>query len=81
MVRCLALSVEDVIGKDCHEAFGGPFCGSRCSFQDGPPDSLDHLYYPLNILTKKGAARRIEITVNGKENETGRFVGIIASLR
>jgi PAS domain-containing protein len=23
---------EDVLGKDCHEALGGPFCGSRCSF-------------------------------------------------
>ncbi len=74
-------SREDVLGKDCHEAFGGPFCGSRCSFQDGPPDSLDHLYYPLNILTKKGAARRIEMTVNGREDGAGRFVGIIASFR
>ncbi|MCK4819102.1 PAS domain S-box protein, partial [bacterium] len=41
-------SREEVLGKDCHEAFGGPFCGGRCSFQEGHPDSLDHLSYPLN---------------------------------
>jgi PAS domain S-box-containing protein len=74
-------SRDDILGKDCHEAFGGPFCGSRCSFQDGPPDSLDQLYYPLNILTKNGTPRRIEMTVNGREDKAGRFVGIIASFR
>lgn len=74
-------SREDVLGKDCHKAFGGPFCGSRCSFQDGPPDSLDHLSYPLNILTKRGESRRIEMTVNGRTDEAGRFIGILASFR
>ena len=72
---------EDVLGRDCHEAFGGPFCGSRCSFKEGPPDSMDRLSYPLNILTRKGEPRRIEMTVNGREDEAGRFVGIIASFR
>jgi len=74
-------SREDVLGKDCHEAFGGPFCGSRCSFQNGPPDSQDHLYYPLNILTKKGESRRIEMTVNARKDDSGRFIGILASFR
>ena len=72
---------EDVLGRDCHEAFGGPFCGSRCSFKEGRPDSMDRLSYPLNILTRKGEPRRIEMTVNGREDEAGRFVGIIASFR
>ena len=72
---------EDVLGRDCHEAFGGPFCGSRCSFKEGPPDSLDHLHYPLNILTKRGEPRRIEMTVNGRTDEAGRFIGILASFR
>jgi PAS domain S-box-containing protein len=72
---------EDVLGKDCHEAFGGPFCGNRCSFQDGPPNSLDHLSYPLNILTRKGEPRRIEMTVNGRKDNAGRFIGILSSFR
>ena len=72
---------EDVLGKDCHEAFGGPFCGSRCSFQEAPPDSLDHLSYPINILTRKGEPRRLEMTVNGRNDNAGRFIGIITSFR
>ncbi len=23
---------EEVLGRDCHEAFGNPFCGERCVF-------------------------------------------------
>ena len=32
---------EQVIGKDCHEALGGPLCGSRCSFCGNQPIFLD----------------------------------------
>ena len=72
---------QDVLGKDCHAAFGTPFCGGRCSFQEGPPDSLDHLSYPLNILTRQGQPRRIEMSVNGMNDNNKSFVGIIASFR
>jgi len=74
-------SRENVLGKDCHEAFGGPFCGGHCSFRQGPPDFLDHLYYPLNILTKEGQPRRLEMSVSGMNDDRGGFVGIIASFR
>ncbi|MFH1674505.1 MAG: sigma 54-interacting transcriptional regulator [Pseudomonadota bacterium] len=72
---------EDVVGRDCHDVFGAPFCGGRCSFQDGAPDSLDHLYYPLNIVTRQGEPRRLEMTVSGMGDDTSRFVGAIASFR
>lgn len=72
---------QDVLGKDCHAAFGTPFCGGRCSFQEGSPDSLDHLYYPLNILTRQGQPRRIEMNINGMNDNNNSFVGIIASFR
>ena len=72
---------EDVLGRDCHEAFGGPFCGSRCSFLNGSPDSLDQAYYPLNILTREGEPRRLEMTVTGRTDDAGRFIGVIASFR
>ena len=72
---------EDVLGKDCHEAFSGPFCGNRCSFQEGCPDFLDNAYYPLNILTKEGEPRRIEMVVSGMEDHAGRLDGVIASFR
>lgn len=74
-------SRKDVLGKDCHEAFGAPFCGGRCSFQDGPPDSLDNLFYPLNILARDGQSRRIEMSVSGINDSSGDIIGVIASFR
>ncbi len=74
-------SRENVLGKDCHEVFGGPFCGNRCSFQQDTPQSLDHLYYPLNIVTRNGEPRRVEMTLTGRKDYAGRFAGVIASFR
>ena len=79
--RITGHSRELVLGKDCHEVFGGPFCGGRCAFKEGAPDSLDHLYYPLNILNKEGRPRQVEMSVSGMNNDTGSFVGVIASFR
>ncbi|MBW2107734.1 MAG: sigma 54-interacting transcriptional regulator [Deltaproteobacteria bacterium] len=74
-------SAEDVIGKDCHEVFGQPFCGRRCSFERGIPEALDRVYYPLNLLTKSGEPRRVEMTVSGRYNPAGECTGAIASFR
>ncbi len=72
---------NDILGKDCHEAFGRPFCGDRCSFKEGPPDSFEHATYPLNIFTSEGKLRRIEMRVTGMVDSTGVFVGVLASFR
>ena len=72
---------QDVLGKDCHEAFGGPFCGDRCSFKDGAPDSFESAYYPLNIFTPEGKLRRIEMNVIGMQDDAGVFEGVISSFR
>ena len=74
-------SRKDILGKDCHEAFGAPFCGGRCSFKEGPPDSLDNLLYPLNILTREGQPRRIEMSVSGMTDSSGDIIGVIAAFR
>jgi len=72
---------EDVVGKDCHEAFGRPFCGDSCSFQEGPPDFFEHVCYPLNILTTEGESRRVEMSVTGMRDVKGDFVGVLASFK
>ena len=74
-------SREEVLGRDCHETFGHPFCGGRCAFLEGPPRDLDHADYPLNILTRRGEPRRLEMRVNGIEGEDGTLAGVIASFR
>jgi sigma-54 dependent transcriptional regulator, acetoin dehydrogenase operon transcriptional activator AcoR len=71
----------EVLGKDCHEVFGGPFCGNRCSFCGEAPKELAHLTYPLDILTKEGGLRRIEMSVTGMTDEHGFLVGILSAFR
>ncbi len=38
-------SKKEVLGKDCHDVFQAPFCGTKCSFcQDAPkltPDTKE----------------------------------------
>jgi len=72
---------SEVLGRDCHEAFGAPFCGGRCSFCGEPPDSWTRVDYPLNISTREGDPRRIEMTVTGMTDETGCFTGVLAAFR
>jgi len=72
---------NDVVGRDCHEAFGSPFCGGRCSFEDGPPASLDHVEYPLNIVNRSGEPRRLEMRLSGMDDAAGAFSGVIAAFR
>ena len=71
----------EVMGKDCHEAFGEPFCGGRCSFCGEPPKSWAQVQYPLNIVTKGGDPRRIEMSVTGMTDKDGDLVGVLAAFR
>ncbi|MBN1101879.1 MAG: sigma 54-interacting transcriptional regulator [Deltaproteobacteria bacterium] len=71
----------EVLGRDCHEVFRGPFCGGRCSFLQGPPASLDRTSYPLNITTKQGAGRRLEMRVTAMKDRAGLFTGVLAAFR
>ncbi|BBO83039.1 sigma-54-dependent Fis family transcriptional regulator [Desulfosarcina ovata subsp. sediminis] len=72
---------EEVIGKDCHDAFGGPFCGSRCSFCGDQPLFLDTAEYPINIITRKGETRRLEMTATMMRDENDHKFGVLAAFR
>ncbi len=72
---------NDVVGRDCHEAFGAPFCGGRCAFCDHPAEVADTAEYPLNITTKSGESRRIEMTVTRMQDGDGGLAGVLTSFR
>jgi PAS domain S-box-containing protein len=74
-------SRAEVLGRDCHEVFGTPFCGTRCSFCDEEPDAVERLSYPIQFFNRKGEARRIEMEVSGVRDRNGHFVGVIAAFR
>ncbi len=73
---------QEVIGKDCHKVFQTPFCGGKCSFCDDTPDfPFDSKEYPLNIITKDGSTRQLEMTVSAIINHDNIFKGVLASFR
>jgi PAS domain S-box-containing protein len=72
---------EEVIGRDCHEAFGEPFCGSRCSFCGDNSAFTDHVEYTVNITTKSGESRRVEMLATMMKDENDNDFGILASFK
>jgi len=75
---------KEVLGKDCHKIHGRPFCGNRCSFlySDPPDTSLqDFLEYPIDIITKDGEFRRVEMSVTLMKDENGNYFGVLAAFR
>jgi PAS domain S-box-containing protein len=72
---------EEVLGKDCHEAFGRPFCGEKCSFLDGAPRSFPEKNYSLTVLNRKQEPRRLEMTVTSMNDDSRRFLGVLAAFR
>jgi PAS domain S-box-containing protein len=79
--RITGYSRMDVLGRDCHEAFGTPFCGERCVFCEDPPKLAEKSDYVLNITTKTGDQRRIEMTVTGMKDGDGQFTGVLTSFK
>ena len=74
-------SRQEVLGRDCHEAFGSPFCGEHCAFCDDHPDPADKSEYTLNLTTRTGEHRRVEVTITSMKNGNGELTGVLASFR
>ncbi len=77
---------NDVLYKDCHEAFGSPFCGERCLFVTELDENRRNILsegieYPVNIITKQGESRKVEMSVNPLRDEEGRVVGVLALIQ
>jgi PAS domain S-box-containing protein len=72
---------EEVLGRDCHEAFGAPFCGQRCSFCSDSPESHDRCEHTINLTTPDGRNRVIEMSVIMMKDENDAEVGALATFR
>jgi len=74
---------EEVIGKDCHTVFQTPFCGGKCSFCDNntPDFSCGTKEYPVNIVTKDGLDRQLDMTLSAITGKDDQFKGVIASFK
>ncbi len=74
---------NDVLYKDCRDAFGSPFCGERCLFVTRPDAYRRNLIaegveYPVNIVTKDGETRNIEMSVTPLRDEDDHVIGVLA---
>ncbi len=73
---------KEVIGRDCHDIFQGPFCGGKCSFCDGTPDFFtSKIEYPVTTATKNGSTIQLEMTVSPIITADHVFKGVVASFR
>jgi PAS domain S-box-containing protein len=79
--RITGFAREEVLGRDCHAAFGEPFCGRHCSFCDVPSEVPETTDYTLNISTKSGELRRIEMRLTRMQNGAGGLAGVLASFK
>lgn len=79
--RVTGYTRDEVLGQDCHDVFGEPFCGQRCSFCEGGLICSDRLEYPLTLSTKDGEQRRVDFTATMVRDEQGECVGVVASFR
>jgi len=77
--RITGFSRREVLNRDCHDVFDGPFCGQRCSFCDGAPSPAEHTVYPLTVISKTGEPRRIELTATLMRGDGGEPVGVLAA--
>lgn len=73
---------EEVLGRDCYQVFPGGFCGHKCSFAEKGLCVPEHeVSYTLDIATRDGETRRVEMSVVPMRDEAGRAIGVLASYR
>ncbi len=71
---------EEVLDRDCHLAFSEPFCGERCLFHHPGqplPDEASHL---INLVTKDGELRHVEMATTTLRDDNNQVFGILAFL-
>ncbi|NOY68881.1 MAG: PAS domain S-box protein [Deltaproteobacteria bacterium] len=82
--RITGYSRDEVLSKDCHMAFGHPFCGERCLFKsepDGDPFLPETSEYPVKVIRKDGNARNVKMSVSTILDEKGGVVGVLAFIK
>ena len=71
----------EVVGRDCHDAFGEPFCGQNCSFCSDQPTLKDKAEYSVNLTTKQGESRKVEMRASMMKDGDGQDFGVLATFK
>jgi sigma-54 dependent transcriptional regulator, acetoin dehydrogenase operon transcriptional activator AcoR len=78
--KILGFRREEVLGKDCHEAFGEALCGNRCSFCTSDTTLEDKKDHTLHVTTKNGLKRMIDMSVILMQDENHQDIGALATI-
>jgi len=74
-------SRSEILNRDCHLAFGAPFCSGDCNFCGNAPPPLDLEKRALTITTKSGEQRRIDMTITNMRDENNESFGVLVSFK
>ena len=74
-------SREDAVGRDCHKVFGAPFCGEQCSFCGSGSSLSKDSNYSINMITKNGENRKLEMSVVMMKDEADVDFGVLATFK
>jgi len=74
-------SRHELLGKECHQAFGAPFCGQHCPFCEGESTFIVNQNYPLNIVTRQGEPKQVSMSVSSITDKKGQIIGHVAILQ
>jgi len=72
---------EDLLNHDCHEVLTGGLCGAQCSFCEGGRLPDHPVCKELEIVTRTGERRRINMNFVVMKNDKGTPMGVLACFR
>jgi len=72
---------KEVLDRDCHDVFPGNFCGGKCKFCDGSVPNIDEQKQNVEITTKSGEKRFVDMTIKAMLDKRGRKTGFLVSFR
>ena len=72
---------NDVLGRDCHELFTGGLCKGHCAFPGEGALAGAGGSHAVELVTRTGETRQIEMTLRQMVDDDGIVAGAIASLR
>ncbi|MFW5871006.1 MAG: sigma 54-interacting transcriptional regulator [Verrucomicrobiota bacterium] len=75
------LNRRQVLGRDCHEAFDGGFCGGRCVYCDEPVPSPDGQNIDAEVSVKNGERKRVNMHYREMTDYQGNKVGMLVSFK
>jgi len=72
-------SRKEVLNRDCHDIFPGNFCGGKCQFCQNKLPDFDVKKQSLEIVTKSGDPRFVDMTIKTMLDPRGQKAGVLAS--